>query len=143
MNMNPKVENLTPFQKGQISNPNGRPKKIFNHAKDYGFSKDDVIDCFKLYIAKTLKELVELQNSEISILEMIVINSLIKDVKDGKIDNLDKILNRAVGTPKAEITNTNFNLDVELDGDGLVSEVETEKLFLMYAKLHDWEIIKK
>ncbi len=123
MNMNPKVENLKPFQKGQITNPNGRPKKLFNHAKDYGFSKDDVIDCFKLYIAKTFKELVELQNSDISILEVIVINSLIRDVKDGKIDNLEKILNRAIGTPKAEITQTNLNLDVAEVTDDMQNEL--------------------
>jgi hypothetical protein len=124
MNKNPKIENLKPFVKGQVTNPQGRPKKVFNHAKDFGYSKDDVIDCFKLYIAKTYNELAEIQKSDdITILEMVVINSLIRDIKDGKIDNLEKILNRAIGLPRAESTQTNINVEVAEVTDDMQNEL--------------------
>jgi Glu-tRNA(Gln) amidotransferase subunit E-like FAD-binding protein len=113
-NPNPNKNNLRPVQKGEVRNPYGRPKRTFTQAKEYGFSKDDVTNCYKLYISKTVEELQEIaKDKEISILETIVIKSLITDLKEGKMDNIEKILNRAVGTPKNEITQTNLNVEVE------------------------------
>jgi hypothetical protein len=113
-NSNPKLENLKPFGKGNNANPNGRPKRSFTQAKELGFSKDDVIACYKLYIAKTIDELKSISNSkELSALEAIVISGLLSDISKGNMENIEKILNRAVGTPKSEITNTNLNVEVQ------------------------------
>lgn len=106
-------QNLKPFVKGQIANPNGRPKRQFNEAKELGFTKDDVIACYKLYIAKTQNELDEiLKDKNISVLEVIIIKAIKSDISDGKMENIEKILNRGIGTPKAEITQTNLNVEV-------------------------------
>ena len=116
--------NLKPFVKGQIANPNGRPKRSFTNAKEHGFSKDDVIACMKLYIAKTKPELDEcLKDKDLTILEHIVIKSMLSDVSDGKMENIEKILNRAIGTPKNEITQTNLNVEVAEVTDEMQNEL--------------------
>jgi len=112
------------WQKGESGNPNGRPKRSFTLAKENGFTKEDVTNCYKLYIAMTVEELQKVsQNKDISILETIVIKSLIQDVKDGKMDNIEKILNRAVGVAKQEITQTNLNVEVEQVTDEMQNEL--------------------
>ena len=52
-------------------------------------------------------------SKDLSIFEHIVISALYNDILEGKMDNIEKILNRAVGTPKAEITQTNLNVEVQ------------------------------
>jgi hypothetical protein len=124
-NPNPNRNNLIPAQKGEVRNPNGRPKRTFNQAKEHGFSKDDVINCYKLYIAKTPKELreIELNDKELTILEQIIIKALQTDVSEGKMENIEKILNRAVGVAKQEITQTNLNVEVEQVTDEMQNEL--------------------
>jgi predicted xylose isomerase-like sugar epimerase len=113
-NSNPKLENLKHFAKGNNANPNGRPKRQFTLAKELGFTKDDINNCYKLYIAKTQQELDDiLKDKEISVLEVIIIKAIKNDISEGKMENIEKILNRAIGTPKNEITQTNLNVEVE------------------------------
>ena len=124
-NPNPNRSGLKNIQKGQVLNPNGRPKRQFTEAKELGFTKDDVIACYKLYIAKTQQELDEiLKDKNISVLEVIIIKAIKSDISDGKMDNIEKILNRGIGTPKLENTNTNLNIDAnseqEVDKDKLI-----------------------
>jgi hypothetical protein len=38
------------WQKGESGNPNGRPKRSFTLAIENGFTKEDVTNCYKLYI---------------------------------------------------------------------------------------------
>ena len=64
-------QNLTPFKKGEVHNPNGRPKKIENVLRDYFFaeaniklSKSQVEDIIKNVLSKTRAELMELAKND-------------------------------------------------------------------------------
>jgi len=116
-------ENIVPFQikKGQRLNPNGRPKRTFALAKDIGYCKEDVTACIRLYISLTKAEIeARILEGDVTVLELLIIKGLNKDIKDGTLHNLDKLLNRMIGLPKAETIQTNINTDIE------VSDAEKE-----------------
>ena len=50
-------KNLKPFVKGQVANPNGRPKKVITQLKDIGYSKDDINQTYMNMCGMTRQEL--------------------------------------------------------------------------------------
>jgi hypothetical protein len=86
-------KNLKPFPKGQSGNPNGRPKKIMNQLKDYGYKKNEIYYSIMNSISCTYDELNEIKkNPEITILEKTVIESLLKGCDSGNMELIDTLL---------------------------------------------------
>ena len=94
-------ENLTPWQKGQSGNPNGRPRKFVTLMKDQGYKVSEINDTLRALLACTAKELAELYKDENATgLERAVAKSIFTAIKSGDLRNLETILSRTFGQPK-------------------------------------------
>jgi len=101
-------QNLTPFKKGEVHNPNGRPKKIENVLRDYflaeaniKLSKSQVEDIIKNVLSKTRSELMELaKNDELPFWISLIAKKAARDYDKGSIHILDVLFDRVYGKPK-------------------------------------------
>lgn len=68
------------------------------------FTAATVADRMSYWMRKSPQELMEAtEDSTLSTLDMICINSLLSDVRYGKMKNLDLMLSRIVGTPVSQL----------------------------------------
>lgn len=101
-------QNLTPFKKGEVANPNGRPKKIETVLRDYflaeaniKLSKSQVEDIIKNVLSKTRSELMELaKNDELPFWISLIAKKAARDYDKGSIHILDVLFDRVYGKPK-------------------------------------------
>jgi hypothetical protein len=101
-------QNLTPFKKGEVHNPNGRPKKIENVLRDYflaetniKLSKSQVEDIIKNVLSKTRAELMDLaKNDELPFWISLIAKKAARDYDKGSIHILDVLFDRVYGKPK-------------------------------------------
>jgi len=101
-------QNLTPFKKGEVHNPNGRPKKIETVLRDYflaeaniKLSKSQVEDIIKNVLSKTRAELMELaKNDELPFWISLIAKKAARDYDKGSIHILDVLFDRVYGKPK-------------------------------------------
>lgn len=105
-------ENLIPHQikPGQVLNPTGRPKRIYNILKESGYSKDDIRDAFEEIGWQTIEELNDVLNddSKPAILKVIA-RAFIKGAEKGDFRYVSEILMHVVGKPKEQSENKHLH----------------------------------
>ena len=100
-------KNLTPFKKGEINNPNGRPKKFITTLKEQGYKLSEINDTIQVLMSMNIAELkAVMTNPNATIMETTCATAMIKSLQKGSLYSLDTLMNRVFGKPKetAEIT---------------------------------------
>lgn len=81
-------------------NREGRPKKIYTHIKELGYSADDLKACFGELVFYTLNDLDEIINDESKpAITRIVAKAVKKSVKSGDMREIKDILEHSIGKP--------------------------------------------
>lgn len=103
----PNPENLKNFEKGNDPrrNLNGRPRKYVSQLTEQGYTRQEIDGTLKALLSMTADELkaVYENHSESTMLERTVSNAIYKALKSGDLTNIERILNRAFGSPKQEV----------------------------------------
>ena len=101
-------QQLTPWQKGQSGNPNGRPKKLFCElVKNGGYSRSQIIDVYRQISSLNEEGLhTILDNEEAPMLEKLLAKAMLKDLAKGNLFATKEIMDRAIGkaTEKIEVS---------------------------------------
>ena len=103
-------QNLKPFKKGEVANPNGRPKKYVSLLKESGYKLSEINDTIQAMMAMDMDELKSVwDNKHATILEKTIANAMITSLKKGSLYSLETLLSRAFGNPKqmTELTGAN------------------------------------
>lgn len=94
------------IQKGQVLNPNGRPKKYITLLKEQGYKLSEVNDTIQVMIAMDLEELKSVwENPKATILEKTIANAMRKSLEKGSLYSLETLMNRVYGKPKETVDN--------------------------------------
>lgn len=94
------------IQKGQVLNPNGRPKKYITLLKEQGYKLSEVNDTIQVMIAMDLEELKAVwENPKATILEKTIANAMRKSLEKGSLYSLETLMNRVYGKPKETVDN--------------------------------------
>ena len=113
-------ENLKPAQKGEVRNPNGRPKKIETVLKEYfldehnlKLSKTQTQDIIQVILGKTKNELMSLaSNDDLPFWIALIAKKAKRDFDKGSIHILDVLFDRVYGKPKEEVNQTISNIEI-------------------------------
>ena len=113
-------ENLKPAQKGEVRNPNGRPKKIETVLKEYfldehnlKLSKTQTQDIIQVILGKTKNELMSLaSNDDLPFWIALIAKKAKRDFDKGSIHILDVLFDRVYGKPKEEVNQTISNVEI-------------------------------
>jgi hypothetical protein len=103
-------QNLKPFKKGEVANPNGRPKKYVSLLKESGYKLSEINDTIQAMMAMDMDELKSVwDNPRATILEKTIANAMMTSLKKGSLYSLETLLSRAFGNPKqmTELTGAN------------------------------------
>ena len=111
----PKPENVLKhkIKKGEVRNPNGRPKGLKRILKDEFFKSTNIKltpsqikEMMTVLLGKTKKELTEIgTNDEMPFWLSIVAKKAMKDYKQGRLELLEFLLDRTTGKPALDTTN--------------------------------------
>jgi len=94
------------IQKGQVLNPNGRPKKYITLLKEQGYKLSEVNDTIQVMMAMDLEELKSVwENPKATILEKTIANAMRKSLEKGSLYSLETLMNRVYGKPKETLDN--------------------------------------
>jgi hypothetical protein len=99
-------ENLKPpFSKtNQPKNRGRRPSRLKKYIEDNKLSSADIGAAAKYLLPKSQTDLeIVLQDKSIPMLIRLFARAMVKDLKEGNLTNLDKMLDRAIGKPKAQV----------------------------------------
>jgi len=89
------------IQKGQVLNPNGRPKKYVSLLKNSGYKLSEINDTIQVMMQMTIEELAETyKNQDATILEKTIANAMKKSLEKGSLYSLETLLTRVYGKPK-------------------------------------------
>lgn len=111
------------FKPGQSGNKNGRPKALF--------SKDDADRIFQACAVKTKEQLLEMLNDPKSTaVQLAVAKAWIKAVDEGRIADIDQIMNRTVGKV---VEKTENKTEIETSHKEIVEGVPTEALLQLVS----------
>jgi hypothetical protein len=125
------MKNLVPFKKGDKNiNRNGRPRKFVTTLKEQGYKLSEVTDSIEVLISMTPDELQKIfDNPKSTVLEKVVASAIIKSIKQGDLNSIETLLNRAYGKPKekmeADITITNHTIKLKF-GNNNEEDDETD-----------------
>lgn len=98
-------QNLKPFKKGEVANPNGRPRKYVSLLKDAGYKVSEINDTIQNMMAMDLEELADVyENPKATILEKTIANAMVKSLQKGSLYSLETLLTRVYGKPKETST---------------------------------------
>jgi len=98
-------QNLRPAKKGEVRNPNGRPRKFVSALKEQGYKMSEVNDAIQVLMSMTLEELADtFKNRTATILEKTVANALKKSLEKGSLYSLDTLMSRVYGKPKETVS---------------------------------------
>jgi hypothetical protein len=93
-------QNLKPFKKGEVANPNGRPKKYVSLLKESGYKLSEINDTIQAMMAMDMDELKSVwDNKHATILEKTIANAMMTSLKKGSLYSLETLLSRAFGNP--------------------------------------------
>ena len=111
---------LTKPDKGEVLNPNGRPKKLVTLMKDIGYTKSQVEDTMLAMLTLSLKKLEKLyKGEEYTIMDITIAGALLKGHNNNSLFNWEMLLTRSQGKPKETIDQTieskNFTITLNLD----------------------------
>lgn len=94
-------QNLKPFKKGEVANPNGRPKKYVTILREYGYKLSEINDTIQVMMQMTIEELADVfKNPKSTILEKTIANALKKSLEKGSLYSIETLLTRVYGKPK-------------------------------------------
>jgi hypothetical protein len=94
-------KNLIPAKKGEVRNPNGRPRKYVSLLKDQGYKLSEINDTIQNMMAMDLDELKAVwDNPKATIMEKTVAAAMRKSLEKGSLYSLDTLLTRVYGKPK-------------------------------------------
>jgi len=100
-------KNLIPFKKGEVANPNGRPKKYVSLLKESGYKVSEINDTIQVMMAMDLDELADVfRNPKATVLERTIANAMQKSLTKGSLYSLETLLTRVYGKPKETATIT-------------------------------------
>lgn len=87
--------------KGTTNNPNGRPRKFVSLLKKQGYTQSQINDCILVLSSMRDSELRDvLKNKDATVLEKAFAKAVLEDLRKGKLDSIDRLLNRAIGKPR-------------------------------------------
>jgi hypothetical protein len=93
------------FKKGEVANPNGRPRKYVSVLKDAGYRLSEINDTIQNMMAMDLDELKAVyDNPKGTILEKTIANAMVRSLKKGSLYSLETLLTRVYGKPKETST---------------------------------------
>lgn len=99
-----KGNKLGRIKKGEILNPNGRPRLLINRLLGEGFTKQELQEGMAKLMQLTQKDLIaHRDNPDSSTLEICLCNSLISIYQKGDYYQLDSMFTRLFGAPKVSI----------------------------------------
>lgn len=115
---------LTRPDKGEVLNPNGRPKKLITLMKEIGYTKTQVEETMLSMLSLSRKELEKIdRGDEYTIMERTIAGALLKGHDKNSLFNLEMLLTRSQGKPKETIDQTiqskNFTITLNLDEKNL------------------------
>ena len=120
-------ENLIPAQKGEVRNPDGRPKKVETILKEVFLAEYNVklsagqtSDIIQSILTKSRTELIELaKNDELPFWIAMIAKKATRDYERGSIHLLELLFDRVYGKPKETqhqtIESKNFTITLNLD----------------------------
>lgn len=98
------LQNLKPFKKGEVANPNGRPRKYVSLLKEQGYKLSEINDGIQALMSMTPKELKEVENNpNATALELTVTKAILKSMSNGSLYSMDTLMNRVYGKPKEQV----------------------------------------
>ena len=124
-------ENLIPAQKGEVRNPNGRPKnvetilrEVFLAEYNVKLSSGQTTDIIQSILSKSRSELIELaKNDELPFWIAMIAKKATRDYERGSIHLLELLFDRVYGKPKETqhqtIESKNFTITLNLDEKNL------------------------
>ncbi len=124
-------ENLIPAKKGEVRNPDGRPKKVETILKEVFLAEYNVklsagqtSDIIQSILTKSRTELIELaKNDELPFWISMIAKKATRDYERGSIHLLEILFDRVYGKPKETqhqtIESKNFTITLNLDNDNL------------------------
>jgi poly-beta-hydroxyalkanoate depolymerase len=100
--------NLIPVKKGEIRNPNGRPRKYVSLLKEQGYKVSEINDTIQAMMAMDIEELKSVwDNPKGTILEKTIAAAMRKSLEKGSLYSLETLLTRVYGKPKETVDTTN------------------------------------
>ncbi len=79
-------QNLKPFKKGEVANPNGRPKKYVTLLREQGYKLSEINDTIQVMLQMGVDELKEVwDNPKATILEKTIANAMRKSLEKGSL----------------------------------------------------------
>ena len=94
-------QNLIPAKKGEIRNPNGRPKKYVTLLRDQGYKMAEINDTIQVMLQMDLDELKSVwDNPKATILEKTIAGAMRKSLEKGSLYSMETLLTRVYGKPK-------------------------------------------
>jgi len=97
-------QNLTPFKKGEVANPNGRPRKYVSLLKEQEYKLSEINDTIQVMMSMDTEELKTVwDNPKATILEKTIASAMRKSLEKGSLYSLDTLLTRVYGKPKEQI----------------------------------------
>jgi len=124
-------DNLIPAQKGEVRNPNGRPKnvetilrEVFLAEYNIKLSSGQTNDIIQSILTKSRTELIELaKNDELPFWIAMIAKKATRDYERGSIHLLELLFDRVYGKPKETqhqtIESKNFTITLNLDEKNL------------------------
>jgi poly-beta-hydroxyalkanoate depolymerase len=100
--------NLIPAKKGEIRNPNGRPRKYVSLLKEQGYKVSEINDTIQAMMAMDIVELKSVwDNPKATVLEKTIAAAMRKSLEKGSLYSLETLLTRVYGKPKETVDTTN------------------------------------
>ena len=121
--------NLIPAKKGEVRNPNGRPKKVENVLKEFFLSEYNIKlsssqtnEIIKGILSKSRSELVDLaKNEDLPFWVSMIAKKATRDYEKGSIHLLELLFDRVYGKPKEtidqNITEKSIKITLNLNGE--------------------------
>lgn len=101
------------FKKGEVANPNGRPRKYVSLLKDSGYKLSEINDTIQSMMAMDLDELKQVwDNPKATILEKTIANAMKRSLEKGSLYSLETLLTRVYGKPKEQV---DMNVDNKVE----------------------------
>lgn len=100
--------NLIPAKKGEIRNPNGRPRKYVSLLKEQGYKVSEINDTIQAMMAMDIVELKSVwDNTSATVLEKTIAAAMRKSLEKGSLYSLETLLTRVYGKPKETLDTNN------------------------------------
>lgn len=97
-------QNLIPAKKGEVRNPNGRPRKFVSELRAQGYKVSEVNDAIQVLMSMTVDELKEVyQDPKATVLEKTIASAIRKSIEKGSLYSIETLLTRVYGKPKEQV----------------------------------------